>query len=109
MEQDPVDAALLEAQRSQDRATALAVTQTEIGDFKWIVSNKRGRRFVWRLLEKAGVFRTSFTGDPQWTAFNEGTRNYGLWVWAMVQEHAPESYALMLSEHNDRRTERTDR
>ena len=82
---------------------------TEIGDFKWIVSNKRGRRFVWRLLELAGVFRLSFTpGDQSLTGFNEGQRNFGLQVWAMIQEHAPESYALMLSERNARSNDRPE-
>ena len=72
----------------------------EAGDFKWIMSNKRGRRFIWRLLEKAGVFRSSFTGNSE-TFFREGARNIGLQVLAMVHEHTPESYTLMLSEQKE--------
>jgi len=106
---DPVDLALLEARQTEADEKARIDRLTEIGDFKWIVSNKRGRRFVWRLLEQAGVFRLSFTpGDHSLTAFNEGRRNFGLQVWAMIQEHAPESYALMLSERNVRPNDRTD-
>ena len=109
MEHDPVDVALLEARSAEAEEKARVERLTELGDFKWIVSNKRGRRFVWRLLEQAGVFRLSFTpGDQALTTFNEGRRNFGLQVWAMIQEHAPESYALMLSERNDRRNDRPD-
>lgn len=110
MTQDPIEDALTEEHRQEvaDEAARLE-RQTEIGDLKWVLSNKRGRRHVWRLLEQAGVFRTSFTPDPCTTAFNEGARNQGLRVLALVHEHAPESYALMLSESNDRHRDRNDR
>ena len=110
MEHDPVDTALLEAARAEESERTKVELQTEIGDFKWIMSNKRGRRYIRRRLEQAGVFRLSFTTDPHVTAFNEGQRNDGLKVLAMLMEHAPESYALMLSEHNARSNDRnTDR
>jgi hypothetical protein len=96
---DPLDtlsqeAIVADAAEKQRLAELLA-----IADFKWIVANKRGRRFVWGLLVRAGVFRLSFTADPLRTAFNEGQRNEGLKVWAMLQEHTPEAYSLMISEH----------
>jgi hypothetical protein len=99
---DPTDTALLDADALAADEASEALRQLEIGDFKWVVSNKRGRRYVYRLLELAGVFRASFTPDPYVTAFNEGRRSYGLQVLADLVEHAPESYALMLSEHNAR-------
>lgn len=99
---DPTDTALLDANALAADEAAEARRQLEIGDFKWIVSNKRGRRYVYRLLELAGVFRTSFTPDPCTTAFNEGRRAYGVQVLADLVEHAPESYSLMLSEHHAR-------
>jgi hypothetical protein len=107
---DPTDVALLDAHQAEADEKAKVERLTEVGDFKWIVSNKRGRRYMYRTLEQAGVFQLSFTGDPYTTAFNEGRRNPGLAVLAMFMEHAPESYALMLSERNDRTNIRnTDR
>lgn len=103
MEFDPTDVALQVEQEELAKARAAVDLRIEIGDFKWLMTQKRARRYVWRLLEQAGVFRSSFTGDAQQTAFNEGQRNMGLRVLAMVHEHAPESYQLMLTEHNDRR------
>jgi hypothetical protein len=100
---DPTDIAAQAAQDEQTRQRARIDLQLEISDFKWLMTQKRARRFMWRQLELAGVFQTSFTGDALHMAFNEGQRNTGLRVLAMVHEHAPESYQLMLNEHNDRR------
>jgi len=105
---DPTDIRSQEDAHHEQAQKAKLAVLSEAADFKWIVSNKRGRRFVWSLLEKAGVFRSSFTGNSA-TFFNEGQRNIGLAVLAMVHEHAPDAYTLMLSEHkeNDRSNERT--
>lgn len=101
MEHDPFDTELQDDAQTEASNQAKLRTQNEVADFKWIMSNKRGRRFVWLLLEKAGVFRLSFTGDSATTFFNEGQRNFGLRVWAMVQEHTPEAYLMMTKENAD--------
>ena len=72
----------------------------DVEDFKWVMSNRRGRRFAHRLLDQCGVFRSSFTGNST-TFFNEGQRNIGLQVLAMVNEHTPDAYVLMLKEHKE--------
>jgi len=66
----------------------------------WLMGNKRGRRIMWRLLEKTGVYRCSFTGNST-TFFNEGQRNVGLMLTAQIHEHAPDAYALMLKERRE--------
>jgi hypothetical protein len=71
--------------------------QIEANDIKWLMSSKQGRRIVWRLLDKAGVFRTSFTGNSE-TFFKEGMRNMGLFLVAEIMAHSPEAFALMLNE-----------
>jgi hypothetical protein len=100
VEHNPTDFSLQETNAALATEESERAKQTSIGDFKWVASNKRGRRFLHGVLEQAGVFRLSFTNDPCATAFNEGQRNTGLRVLALFQEHAPESYALMLSEKN---------
>lgn len=72
--------------------------EVEANDIKWLMSSKQGRRVMWRRLERAGVFRTSFTGNSE-TFFKEGMRNMGLLDIADITTHAPEGYALMLTEN----------
>ena len=65
---------------------------------RWLMSDQRGRRFVWNLLGKAGVFRSSMAGSAELTAFNEGRRDIGLALLADVTRLSPENYTLMQSE-----------
>ena len=62
---------------------------------------------MWRLLERTGVFRTSFTGNSE-TFFREGQRNVGLMLMAQIHEVCPDQYALMLKEQNDVRKHTDD-
>lgn len=84
--------------RSEDRAKLLSLRDQD--DFKWLMGDKRGRRVVWRLLERTGVFRSSFTGNSE-TFFREGERNVGLVLMAHIHEYSPEQYALMIREQKD--------
>lgn len=66
-------------------------------DLKYVMSTEKGRRFIWQQLSKAGLFRTSFTGNST-TFFNEGKRAHGLELLADLQEHTPKYYLMMHSE-----------
>jgi hypothetical protein len=94
---DPLDL------RSQENAQADAASrdklaaQIELDDFKWLMSSKRGRRVVWRLLERTGVYRSSFTGNSE-TYFREGMRNVGLMLMAQIHTAGPNLYAAMVQE-----------
>lgn len=83
-----------QAQRDkQQRTDAYLVNE----DMKWLMASKRGRRIMWRILDRAGVHRTSFTGNSE-TFFREGMRNVGLMLLAQITDVSPESYVLMLTE-----------
>ena len=79
--------------------------ETEEADFKWLMSSKRGRRIIWRLLEQAGVFRSSFSTTAMQMAFNEGNRNNGNRTLALIHTHCPELYPIMLKEQNNGRND----
>ena len=64
-----------------------------------LVGTAHGRRILWRLLESAGVFRLSYTGDIHETLFREGRRAVGLELLALIVNHMPHSYAAMLTEN----------
>lgn len=70
-----------------------------LDDLACVLQTKEGRRFVWRQLEEAGVFRISFApGAPDTTAFNEGRRNLGLALMAAIHELDPAFYLTMAQE-----------
>ena len=96
--------------RSQERAKAdtdlrnKLAKDTEEADFKWLMGSKRGRRIAWRSLDRAGVFRLSFSTDPMTMAFNEGKRNEGLRTLTQIHTLCPELYPVMVKEqiHDNR-------
>lgn len=65
------------------------------------MSHPQGRAYIWWLLGQCGVHRTSFTGDPYRTVFNEGQRNIGLMVFAELHKHCAGDYAKMVNEAQD--------
>ncbi len=70
----------------------------EVKDFKEIMGTALGRRFVWSLLGKCGIYHTSFTGNSK-TFFNEGQRNVGLTYMNMVNRYCLKEYLLMVKEN----------
>jgi hypothetical protein len=72
--------------------------QRDIDDMATILSDVRGRRFLWRYLQECGVFKTSFNNSGSVTAFNEGMRNIGLKLLAEIMEADSEAYTLMATE-----------
>lgn len=73
----------------------------EVGDLKWLMAHRQGRRIVRRLLEKYGVYRSVFRVVAAEMAFLEGQRNCGLALIADLLEHTPERYAEMIQETKD--------
>lgn len=97
---DPTDLRGQEDAREQRKFRDRVASDLEAEDFKWLMSDKRGRRIVHRWLTKAGVWRSSFTGNSE-TFFREGQRNIGLMLLDQINAHCPEHYARMLKEHKD--------
>jgi len=63
-------------------------------DLRFILASPQGQRFVWKLLQSCGVFKSSFTGSSE-TFFLEGQRNIGLKLISEVMRVDPESYLKM--------------
>lgn len=98
---DPLDIRSQERTQAEAEERALLAAQIEIDDVKWLMSNKRGRRFMARPLERAGVWRLSFNTNALTMAFNEGTRNEGLRLLAQIAAHCPDRYTEMLKESKE--------
>lgn len=98
---DPTDIQAQERAHAESRERNERTEKLEIEDLKWVMSNKRGRRFVFRLLERAGVFRLSFNTNALSMAFNEGQRNEGLRLTAQIHAECPDRYTEMLKESKE--------
>lgn len=71
----------------------------EIDELLWLMSDPRGRRFIWRLLKGFGIYQLSYVqGDPTHSAFNEGRRNEGLKLLNQIMEHCPARFTEMSKE-----------
>lgn len=72
--------------------------ERELSDMVAQMATETGRRLVHRLLERAGVFRQTFSPDSHITAFNEGQRSQGLAVLGDLMAACPQQYLLMTQE-----------
>lgn len=55
---------------------------------------------MYRLLQDAGIYRTSWTGEALSLAFNEGARNFGIrYLMSPVLEHCPQHLSKMQREN----------
>lgn len=100
-EHDPLD---LPSQERTAAATAeeeRLAREKEQSDLRFVMSNKQGRRFVWRLLSRAGLYQSSFNTNNAVMAFNEGNRNAGLQLLNEIMETCPERYTDMLAEQKE--------
>lgn len=98
MDSNPTDTAAQEAHRDGLKLRAQLAARTEVEDIKWLMSSKRGRRIVHRLLDSAGVYRISFHTNALQMAFNEGNRNQGNALLALITTHCPDRYTDLLNE-----------
>lgn len=94
---DSDEQAAAEAQAEEARRLARAI---EIDDVKWLMSDKRGRRFMWRLLAGTGLYRSSFVTNAMQVSFNEGQRQVGLGWLGEVMENTPENFNVMTTEQS---------
>ncbi len=101
MNHDPFDIQGQEVQLKEAEERARREVQQEVEDYKWLMSSKRGRRVIFRVLERAGVYRMSFDTNAMTMAFNEGRRNEGLYLTSKLLGACPDLHAQMLKENTN--------
>lgn len=98
-------------ERDEKAIKAQLDAKTEADDLTWLMSDTRGRRFMWRLLSGCGLYAPSYVpgSDAMATAFNEGNRNTGLKLIGQVMQHCPDRFSEMQKEarRHERRNDRS--
>ena len=95
---DPTDLKRLEREAEAEEAGARERRRKELDDLRWLLGHPQGRRIVSRLLEQAGVFRSSFNASGSVMAFNEGRRDMGLFITGELIEASADGYMKVLKE-----------
>lgn len=108
MDYDPTDIRQQERAKADTETRTRLAKDTEEGDVKWLMGSRRGRRIIWRQLDRAGVFRLSFNTNAMTMAFAEGNRNEGLRILALIHSLCPELYPTMVKEALDARNNSND-
>lgn len=72
-------------------------------DLLTVMSKQDGRRFVYRLLEQAGIYHSSFHTNALTMAHAEGRRQLGLWLLNEIMYSCYPEYQLMMKEAIDER------
>jgi hypothetical protein len=65
------------------------------------VETRAGRHFLWRFLERGGIFKSSWQGDTADMTFQEGRREFALWLLALWTRTDPDSYLKAMAEHRE--------
>jgi len=95
---DPLDQAGQDKARSDSRTRDKLVESTDIGDVQWLMSNKRGRRIVWHMLDRANLFASSFNTNSMTMARDEGAKTEARRWQIMALCNCADLYTLMLKE-----------
>ena len=96
----PAPTAAVETEAEAERAAVLATVQAdqERADLAAVLATGEGRRLMRRILALAALHSQTFSTDALLMAFNEGNRNFGLRLLAMIAEAAPSALAEILIE-----------
>lgn len=93
------------ANAADQDAIKKAETQEEIdrrtadSDFRWLMSDPRGRRFVWSLMGRWKVFQQTFNTHGGLMNFNEGQRSAGLFLLGEINRLCPHQFAVAAAEN----------
>lgn len=83
-----------EAKKIADAKDAHILRMRDLDDLRWVLSNIKGMRFVWRIWGMCGTFRASYVQkDSTHTAFNEGQRDIGLRLLLDVNQANPKAFS----------------
>lgn len=95
-EREPYNAAS-EADVAEKTRESKAREARRIEGLRKLVADPDMRLWLWDLLAKCGVYKTSFTGNSE-TFFREGSRNIGLQLQADIMKYTPEAFITMMKE-----------
>lgn len=87
-----------EKQIKEAEKTLQITREDELNDLRWILSDPRGRRFIWKLLTFCKVFESIWSQSAM-IHYLSGQQDVGHYVLAEVGEAHDESIIIMMREN----------
>lgn len=84
-------------QVKEKKAVHQLAREKEVAELHGLLETYGGRAFLWRLLEKCGIYKAS-GNDPYDVFRGEGKRDIGLWALEEVFNANVEAYTMMRNE-----------
>lgn len=75
--------------QEESELEAKRVRNSELEDMRALVKSPAGRRAMWRIMSRCGIYQRSFTGNSE-TFFREGRRDVGLFILEELEAASPE-------------------
>jgi hypothetical protein len=101
--EDPTDLKRQARDAEADEAKALEARRKDLEDLRWLLGHPQGRRIAARILEHAGVFRSSYSNSGSAMAFAEGRRDVGLFWTSEFTDASFNGYMQVLKEFQGQR------
>lgn len=101
MKQDDIDPLKQEEAKHYRKLREGEKLTAEANDVVALMLERQGRRIMFDLLSRCGVYTGSFAADPQVTAYNEGKRAVGLSYLDVLNAYCTEEFVLMLKERQE--------
>ena len=96
---DPTDLHNREREAESEELAARERRRKELEDLRWLLAHPQGRRILMRLLDEAGVYRSSFNHSGSVMAFSEGKRHIGLFLTAELMEASTMGFMKILEDY----------
>lgn len=78
------------------------LNDVSVNDARWVMSDIRGRRFLWQLMGKCNVFRAEYCSSGSELYYRDGSRRVGTDMLKLLEVSDFEKCNLMRKEaHND--------
>jgi hypothetical protein len=95
---DPTDLKGLDDARTEKESKDRLKRNRELDDIRATMASKTGRRFMWRLISVAGVYRSTWSPVHAEMSRLEGARQFGVLLIDEIHAACPEQYEAMKRE-----------
>lgn len=101
MNSDPTDLDAAAERDEQEQNLDAIHKFREQDDFKWIMSDERGRRFVWGILERSGLFSLPYDGTGEGAIRAIETTNEARLLMGLIFAYDPGAFGRMILEREN--------